>query len=131
MNIVTAWGGTAKQRNLAEDIGYFCIEKLMPRMKTLDICIDFDIGDGEVADGYCYAETKREIIIQIDPKLKGDDFKTALMHELVHAKQFAKGELDINHRANYTTVAEYLDLWYEKEAYELQEVLLKQYKEQL
>ena len=130
MNVVTAWGGTAKQRKLAEDIGYFCIERLMPRMRTLDICIDFDIGDEEVADGYCLAETKRVFAIQIDPKLKGDEFITALTHELVHVKQFAKGELDINHRANYNTIDEYLDLWYEKEAYQLQEVLLKEYKEQ-
>ena len=58
---------------------------------------------------------------------------------MVHVKQFARGETkDINmftkrwqgtdYLSAYTTVDEYMDLPWEKEAYKLQEILLKKFK---
>ena len=37
MNYVEVIGGTKKQRILSEDVAFWCIEKMMPRMKTLEI----------------------------------------------------------------------------------------------
>jgi len=139
MNLVGAYSGTEEQRTLAEEIVNFCIDRLMPRMRTLDICIQLS-DDMENADGYCLSVDNREFVIEIDSRLKGDDFITAITHEMVHVKQHARNELKDckaialkkwkgeDHIALYTTVEEYMNLPWEEEAYRLQEVLLNEYK---
>ena len=37
MNVVYIHGGTYKQRALTEDIIFYCIEKLMPKLRSLEI----------------------------------------------------------------------------------------------
>jgi hypothetical protein len=139
MNQVSAWGSTQFKRTTAEMVVNFCIQRLMPRMKTLDICVQLS-NDMEHADGYCLAVDSREFVIEIDSRLKGDDFITALTHEMVHVKQYARGETkDVNMFTKawkgdefismYSTVDEYMALPWEKEAYELQEVLCNEYKQ--
>ena len=140
MNNVQVLGATKSKRALAEDVAYFCINEMMPRMKTLDICIQLDkLCD---VDGYCLAVTDREFNLEIEKTLTDDDFITAVCHEMVHVKQFARGETkDINmftkqwkgteYLSAYSTVSEYLRLPWEKEAYELQEVLCNSYKKNL
>jgi hypothetical protein len=139
MNQVMAWGGSHFKRTTAEMVVNFCIERLMPRMKSLDICVQLS-NDMEHADGYCLAVDRREFVIEVDSRLKGDDFITALTHEMVHVKQYARGETkDVNtftkswkgeeYIAAYSTVDEYMALPWEAEAYELQEVLCNEYKQ--
>jgi len=138
MNLVSAWGSTHFKRTTAEMVVNFCIERLMPRMKTLDICVQLS-NDMDHADGYCLAVDNREFVIEIDSRLKGDDFITALTHEMVHVKQYARGETkDVNtftkswkgdeYISMYSTVDEYMSLPWEAEAYQLQEVLCNEYK---
>ena len=138
MNQIMAWGSTKYKRNLAEDVVNFCIQKMMPRMKTLDICVQLS-DDMEYADGYCLAVDKREFVVEIDSRLKGDDFITALTHEMVHVKQYARGETkDVNQFTKswkgdeyisfFSTIDDYMELPWEKEAYNLQEVLCSEYK---
>ena len=140
MNTVMAWGSSQFKRKTAEMVVNFCIERLMPRMKTLDICIELS-KDMDNADGYCLAVNPREFVIEIDSRLRGDDFITALTHEMVHVKQYARGETkDVNkftkswkgdeYISLYSTVDEYMALPWEKEAYELQEVLCDEYKKE-
>lgn len=139
MNQVMAWGGNHFQRTTAEMVVKFCIQRLMPRMKTLDICVQLS-NDMEHADGYCLAVDDREFVIEVDSRLKGDDFLTALTHEMVHVKQHARGELKDHTLALkkwkgedwitlYSTVEEYMNFPWEKEAYELQEILCNEYKQ--
>jgi len=128
MNIVTVWGDDDAKCELIERVAYFCIDELMPRITTLDIYIDTEIGD-ENADGFCLAQTKRQFEILIDGDLEGDDLVTAVAHEMVHVAQQAQNRLPINGRETYETHDQYLNLWFEKEAYELQEILLTKYKE--
>ena len=138
MNTVMAWGGSQFKRKTAEMVVQYCIDRLMPRIKTLDICVQLST-DMDHADGYCLAVDNREFVIEVDSRLKGDDFITALTHEMVHVKQYARGETkDVNqftkswkgeeYIAMYSTVEEYMELPWEKEAYELQEVLCNDYK---
>ena len=138
MNLVSAWGSTHFKRTTAEMVVNFCIERLMPRMKTLDICVQLS-NDMDHADGYCLAVDNREFVIEVDSRLKGDDFITALTHEMVHVKQYARGETkDVNtftkswkgdeYISMYSTVDEYMALPWEAEAYQLQEVLCNEYK---
>jgi hypothetical protein len=118
-----------KKIDLAYNIIDFCISKLIPRMNTLDIVVMLsDDMDDFNEDGFCLAQTNRQFEIDINGKLKGDDFITAICHEMAHVKQFAKGELAIDGKVNYSSIEEYLDLWYEKEAYELQEILCSEFK---
>ena len=98
MNDVQAFGSTKSKRTLAEYVAYFCINEMMPRMETLDVCIHLD--KLPEADGYCLAVTNREFQIEIEKTLDEEDFITAVCHEMVHVKQFAKGEMVDIVRAN-------------------------------
>lgn len=138
MNVVQAWGSTQKKRKLAEEVVNFCIQTMMPKMATLDICIELS-KDMDRADGYCLSVTNREFVIEVDSRIEGSDFITALTHEMVHVKQYARGETkDINlftkswkgeeYISLYNTIDQYKAFPWEKEAYELQEVLCYDYK---
>ena len=139
MNTVMAWGSSQFKRKTAEMVANFCIERLMPRMKTLDILLYLE-KNMDRADGYCLAESKRSFVLEIDSRLKGDDFITAITHEMVHVKQYARGETkDVNQFTKswkgeeyislYSTVEEYMELPWEEEAYRLQETLCEEYKQ--
>ena len=138
MNTVMAWGGNKKRRELAEDVVNFCIKELMPRMKTLDICIEID----KTTDvcGYCLAVDNREFVLEIKDVENDLEFVETICHEMVHVKQHARGELkDINltqklwkgdeYIAMYSTHDEYMALPWEAEAYNLEAKLLTKYFE--
>ena len=94
MNNIEVTGGKAYQRKYAQSIAHFCIEKLMPRMQTLDVNIVLkSIKDKENTLGYCLSETNREFEIEIDKSLPLRTLLTTVAHEMVHVKQFARGEL--------------------------------------
>ena len=73
--------------------------------------------------------------IEIDKRLKGDDFITCVLHELVHVKQQFKNELkEMNGiekmwKGEVHICIDYMNLPWEKEAYHMQEVLLKEFKQ--
>ena len=120
MNYVEINVGTrvsAGRKVLTEEIVKWCIDKLLPRVRTLDITVDLLDGlDGGV-DGYHWAgEDNRQHYIEINENLYYDDFVTAVMHEMVHVKQdYRKDKRPIEER--------------EKEAYEQQEILFERWKD--
>jgi len=126
MIFVDTIGGNKKQRKLVNDVAYWCINKLMPRMKKLDIEIQINnLKDNAV--GYCMMQDdNRTYEIEVDKKLDIEEMIVTVCHEMVHVKQYARNELGINDKNDDQN---YFDLPYEKEAYELQEILLKQYQE--
>lgn len=94
MNNIEVTGGKAYQRKYAQSIAHFCIEKLMPRMQTLDVNIVLkSIKDKENTLGYCLSQTNREFEIEIDKSLPLRTLLTTVAHEMVHVKQYARGEL--------------------------------------
>ena len=130
-------GGTKKQRNLIEDIAWWFCDKYFSRFKYFNIEFDLTKIKGDV-QGWCMEVGKNCSHIEIDKRLKGDDFITCVLHELVHVKQQFKGHLK-EYPANsgiekmwkgeiYLGI-DYMNLPWEKEAYEQQEILLKKYKE--
>ena len=127
MNFVDIIGGSKKQRDLINDVVYFCINRLMPKMKTLDIEIQVNnIKGGAV--GYCMmSENNRTFELEVDKKLDTKEMITTICHEMVHVKQYARNELGID---DYDPDASLnpADFPYEKEAYELQEILLREYQ---
>ena len=126
MNFIDTIGGNKKQRELITDVAYFCVDRLMPRMKTLEIEIQIN-NLKDQAVGYCMMQDdNRTFELEVDKKLDDDELITTVCHEMVHVKQYARNELGINDNHDGEN---YYDLLYEKEAYELQEILLEEYKE--
>lgn len=88
------------QRRLAKDAVEFCLDKFCPRMK--DRMIVRVVGKEDHLERYhLYAECEyvdddvncREFTIYIDTTLDLLTFLETMMHEMVHVKQFAKGEM--------------------------------------
>lgn len=138
MNNVMAWGSNKKKRSLAESVVNFCISTLMPRMSTLDICIQLT-RDLEFHDGLCLCVNPREFVLEINSSLDDDEFIETLCHEMVHVKQHARKELVDQTLALkkwkgqewitlYTTLEEYMAFPWEKEAYEMESILRDRYK---
>ena len=131
MNIVEATGGNKTQRDIAVKVVHFMIKKLMPRMRTLDIEIQFkDIKCDAI--GYCMmTDDNRSFEIEVDKKISIKELGTTICHEMIHVKQYARKEMDdgiVSGRARWKkkTIAmntAYYDLPWEKEAYRMQDAL--------
>jgi|TARA_E500000318_G_scaffold109821_1_gene123705 hypothetical protein len=91
-------GSTIRKRELVAEAAYFFKDRLMPRMKTLEIHINLnphyekkttDSGDCIWEDTNRYP---REFTINLDSH--DDDWMVqTLAHEMVHVKQWARGEM--------------------------------------
>ena len=92
-------GGTKKQRQLVHNItGWFC-NKFFNRFKSYNIEFDLCKIEGNV-QGWALEIDRNASHIEIDKRLKGDDFITCVLHELVHVKQQFKKELvELNGKA--------------------------------
>ena len=119
---VTAEGGTKNQREFATELTCWYINKELPRYKNLSVEIDLVKLD---THGYIDKVDNREFQIEINKKLKGDDFITCIFHELTHMEQFLRNRLGINDDNDNIY---YLDRAYEIDAYEKQEELLEEWK---
>lgn len=127
MNFVYAEGSTKSKRVLAEDVVFFCIDQLMPRMKTLDVSVQLSNNLEPHVHGFCCAIDTREFELEVNAKLTKEDFITTICHEMVHVMQYARRRLGIDSKRSYKTYDEYLDLWYEVEARELEKILVDKY----
>ena len=92
MIFVDTIGGNKKQRELVNDVAYWCVNKLMPRMKKLDIEIQINnLKDNAV--GYCMMQDdNRTYEIEVDKKLDIEEMIVTVCHEMVHVKQYARNE---------------------------------------
>ena len=93
MLLVEANGGIEKDRNLAEEVMWFCIETLMPRMKNLMVECELKKIESGVL-GYAWTvEDNKDCMIQIDSRLSRDagrdKFIETVCHEMVHVWQMA------------------------------------------
>ena len=146
MLFVDASGGIEKDRNLAEEVMWFCIETLMPRMKNLMVeCELKKIEDGVL--GYAWSvEDNKDCLIQIDSRLSRDagrdKFIETVCHEMVHVWQMATNRTKETYRdghkqlwkckdgkyRNYGKTAYERQPW-ETEAYAMEGPLAKLFKE--
>lgn len=92
MNEIVVTGGTKSQREKVKSMAEFCIERMMPKMKTLSIEIKLKHITG--AMGYCLYLTKREFELEIGTNQRLRRLLETVAHEMVHVKQFARGELN-------------------------------------
>ena len=146
MLFVDASGGIEKDRTLAEEVMWFCIETLMPRMKNLMVeCELKKIEDGVL--GYAWTvEDNKDCMIQIDSRLSRDagrdKFIETVCHEMVHVWQMATNRTKETYRdghkqlwkckdgkyRNYGKTAYERQPW-ETEAYALEGRLAELFKE--
>ena len=158
MNYITCDGGTKFQRYLAVRIVEFCIWELMPRHRTLDLDIQLKPTIFEQhSEALCYPTGEdyrpRDFCLEIDSRIwrrnskrwkrRGarDDFITTVAHEMVHVYQWVSGSLR-DRLSNSPSLEGYRQYWkgkdytdisyrklpYEKEAYRMQEQLLRKFK---
>lgn len=90
--MITVTGGREYQRKYVESMVNFCITTLMPRMRTLDITVKLSKPSGAL--GYCLElDTNREFEIEADRTQPLRRLLETIAHEMVHVKQYARGEL--------------------------------------
>lgn len=127
MNLIEVTGGKAKEREIVEAAVEWCIKKMMPRLRTLDI--EVNIKKLDEAMGYCMeGETNRVFNLEIKKGMSLYDLVSTVCHEMVHVKQYAKGELRYRHKDGaqqwkakiISDKVEYMDLPWEKEAFKLE-----------
>jgi len=131
MNYVEVTGGNKTQREMCHKVVARMIKHLLPRYRTLDITVALrDIKSDAI--GFCMMEdNNRTFEIELDKKIGIKEMITALCHEMVHVKQYAKKEMDdgtVNGTARWKNKTipfdtKYYDLPWEKEAYGMEDKL--------
>ena len=127
----------------AEFYGEVLLGKRMAKNILVEIKLTKDLKQKEQAYGYCHItddnlNRPREFMIELDTSMKYsfDQIITWLAHEMVHLKQFVRGELwdyesgrvQWKSRA-YSKKVRYKDQPWEKEAYRLEEELYEMFEE--
>ena len=103
---VEVTGGIKKDRELADEIIWFCLETLMPRNRTA--CIDLELTktmeEGDLGSAYM-VDDDRDFVIEIDHRLSRtegvDKFIETVCHEMVHVWQMATGRMKDKFRGGY------------------------------
>ena len=92
-------GGSKSQKKYVRSMIEYCVAKMMPRMQNLEFTVRLKNFGKDDSWGYCiptdYADScrPREFEIDINKQAKLRRLLETVAHEMVHAKQFAKGEL--------------------------------------
>ena len=126
----------------AEFYGEVLLGKRMAKNIYLDIKLTNDLKKKEKAYGYCHIiddslSRPREFMIELDASMKYsfDQILTWLAHEMVHLKQFVRGELcdyesgRVQWKSRTFGRVHYDDQPWEKEAYRLEGELYEMFKE--
>jgi len=115
-------GGTKNKRDMVFDAAWFAFDYLMPRAKK-PVEVEIKFSNLKGVEGLQMETDDREFEIEVHRTLTGDDLLTCIFHEMVHVVQ------DL--RKTKTIEMEKLPYWdrpFEIEAYELQEIILKEYQ---
>jgi len=95
--MITVRGGSRTQRKHTKSIAEFCIAKLLPRHQNLDIDINIKSFGKDNNYGYCLpvddSAHPKEFEIEVNKSMRLRRLLETVAHELVHVKQFARGEL--------------------------------------
>ena len=139
LSVRNAPKGTLKQfRSAIRSISSYLLGSRLSEVISIHLIFRKDLAKKEFVYGDCGWEgggsSPRLFTILIDPSMTRFQQFTTLIHELVHMKQLAKGELyDYTYRPEITRwkrrkinveKTDYKDLPWEKEAYKLQRNLI-------
>ena len=97
---ITVTGSGSKKREMAGDIAYFCGLHLMPRLENklfvnINLIRNLRIKEGLSGDAIWEDQCTRprEFTVRIDSTLDTQGMLETVAHEMVHVKQYARGEL--------------------------------------
>ena len=126
--MIEVTGGTAQQRKLVGICVEHALQELMPRMEKIYISVELVDIKGP-ATGWCgTGEDHRDIEIEVDRKQGLLSLASSVLHEMVHAKQYARREIDGIHwtwkKKPVDEDTPYSELPWEVEAYKMQDELL-------
>ena len=129
--------------NAALCYGEILLGKRMAKNIYLDIKLTKDLKKKEGAYGFCHIvddslSRPREFMIELDASMryKFDQILTWLAHEMVHLKQFVRGELcdyetgRVQWKSRTFGRVHYDDQPWEKEAYRLEDELYEMFEEE-
>jgi hypothetical protein len=89
-------GGKKRERDLIFSLAHFCVKKLMPRKKHLDIDIsikrNLEEKDG-LSAGVIDTDDTNTFEMEIESSMSLRKKLLSVAHEIVHVKQFTRGEL--------------------------------------
>ena len=130
---VEVTGGLKRDRELAEEIVWWCMDMLLPRHRVLDIDVKFTKTFEEGAQGFCYQEDDdRDFVIEVDHRLTKaegvEEFIDTVCHEMIHVKQHATKRLIDRVRGGYKKLwkcrdgkyRNYLKTAYERQPWEIE-----------
>jgi hypothetical protein len=92
MNYIEITGGKTRQQDYVRSMVEYCITKLMPRMKTLNVDVKLTKLKGD-ANGYCLRDSPRDFSIEVDHTQGLRTMLETVAHEMVHVKQYARNEM--------------------------------------
>ena len=138
MNYINVMGATKKKRDLVESAVIFCINELMPRLRTLEVEVNIKNLKNEGVAGWCYeGENNRDFYIDVDKNLDIEELVEVVCHEMVHVWQHATRKMkDLTFGRKmymgkvYDETTAYEDEPWEIEAYDMQGGLLEKFKEE-
>lgn len=135
-------GFNRKQKKLVTEAALCFIDKLIHpnTQRVLELTI---VRKKLWADGFCQYEDSnirpRSFILEISDQLDGEELIKTIAHELVHVKQYVKGELKERYKPNYYHMwykeliivndDNFYDVPWEVEARDLENTLYKDFME--
>lgn len=135
---LTIRGGTKEEKKLVSEMVEYCVVAL--NLYRMNLEINVQIKKLTDAFGYCAWEDNnirpREFTIEIAKGMSKKKFLTTLAHEMVHVKQYVRGEIrerfQSDHRVfwkdkDHSDTTYWSQPW-EKEAFRLQDKLYKDFK---
>ena len=96
---VEAKGSGIRKRMMAIDVAYYCLSMLLPKVKTITIDIQLvnRLREKESLAGDCVWEDSsyrpRHFTIRVDSSTSLQYMLETVCHEMVHVKQYFRGEL--------------------------------------
>jgi len=109
MTIIAVKSAKPTQREHIISMVNFCVDKLMPRMKGLEITVKLKDLSKTDCYGFCTADPEgdaertdrpRVFELEIHKNMRLRKILETIAHEMVHVKQYARGELYQGSRIN-------------------------------
>lgn len=128
-------GGNKYQREIVTKVAEYALNRMMPRMKRLEVLITLKGLKSEGVEGWCMEVNNRLFDVEVERTLSIKELVTCVCHELVHVKQYARKEMVDYYdkkkmarkirwkRCVYGYGTAYARMPWEKEAFRMQETL--------
>jgi hypothetical protein len=103
------YGGTKQQKEATKRCVSYCANKLLSKQMLNNIRIDVHLKNwkGRVLYGQCWYEDcnirPRHFKINVNRNLHSSLFLSTLCHEMIHVRQYAKGQIRDRYKPEYHT----------------------------